>query len=454
MSSNNESGNGAAESAVAEPAVAEPATVAPATETSELERVRNQLRPFLEAHPYSTVDEIDSGEDKLLGINKPWGEDALVIFLPDDVDAIADALNSLYLPERFTAIWHKDQKKLEVIWTAFPLAASLKEVKNRKFSFHFDSKEYECQFSRSSDRLLLIAEYTAPVGQSSTGHRNIYSFHRYAKRQDSGDENGSPARSLGEPISFWIGNLEWDEDQILRLVRHLNFYMTYYDNMAPNILIHFPKEEAAKPRTRYLVDKFPERLDAREIEDDLLILWTATREGDAARKFIYFYRIIDYASHAYVDRDARIQVQRLLSAPHALSDAPGLADKVIAAALASKADEVQRITMLLKDAVNPNLVWREIDQNRASFSGEITFDGGFVLPPIISQDTTESSFAPSGLNTVTSSARMIRNCLSHGRDRTTQASIIPTVANSRRLEPWVSVLSVVAGEVIIFKHIR
>lgn len=425
----------------------------PAEATSELERARNRLRPFLEAHPYSTIDEIDSGEGKLLGINKPWGEDALVIFLPDDLDAIADALNNLYLPERFTAIWHKDQKEFEIIWTAFPLSAQLDEVKNRKFLFHFDSKEHECQFSRSSDRLLLIAEYAAPVALSLTGHRNLFSYRRYVERQKSGNEDGSPVPALGEPISFWIKNLEWDEDQILSLVRHLNFYMTYYDNKVPKIFIHSSKEEAAEPRTRYLIGNFPQRLDARKIEDDLLQLWAASREGDAGRRFIYCYRIIEYASHAYVDREARSQVRRLLSAPHALSDVAGLADRVVAAALSSKAEEIQRVANLVKDAVDPDLLWREINLNRSSFSRETTFDGGFTLPALIDADTTQNGFAVNGITGFVTSARHVRNHLSHGRDRTTQASIAPTVANFRKLEPWVSALSVVAGEVINFKHI-
>ena len=183
-------------------------------------------------------------------------------------------------------------------------------------------------------------------------------------------------------------------------------------------------------------------------------LWSASREGDAGRRLIYCYRIIEYASHAYLDREARIQIRRLLSAPHALSDITSLADRVTAAALSSKAEEIQRVVMLLKDAVDPDLLWREINQNRSYFTKEAIFVGGFSLPPLISEDTTQSAFAVNGLTAFATSARHIRNHLSHGRDRTTQTTIAPTIANFHKLEPWVSALSVVAGEVINFKHIR
>lgn len=438
MSNDNKPGNGAGEPAAAIP---------------ELEHARNQLRPFLDAHPYSTVDEIGSEEGKQLGIKKPWGDDALVIFLPNDLDAIADALNNLYLPERFTAIWHRDTKELEVIWQAFPLPPAFEKVKNRRFQFNLGSVEYDCQFDRSSDRLLLIAEYAMPVAMSATSHRNLSSYHTYVSRQQSGNDSGSPAPLSGEPLSFWVRTLEWDEDRVLSLVRHLNFYMTFYDNRAPRILIHAFNEEAARPRTRYIIGEFPQRIDAREIEDDLLVLWDASREGDAARSFIYLYRIIEYTSHAHVDRAARTEVQKLLSAPHALSDISRLADEVIAATLTSKFEDPQRLSMFLNDVVNPDLVWREIDQNRPAFSEDLSFDGGFLLKRLISEDATESTFRPNGLDTFATRARSIRNHLSHGRDKTTQTSIMPTVANFRRLEPWVSVLSVVAGEVINFKHI-
>ena len=99
------------------------------------------------------------------------------------------------------------------------------------------------------------------------------------------------------------------------------------------------------------------------------------------------------------------------------------------------------------------IYYREINLNRSSFIRETTFDGGFTLPPLIDADTTQNGFAVNGITGFATSARHVRNHLSHGRDRTTQAPIAPTVANFRKLEPWVSALSVVAGEVINFKHI-
>ena len=420
---------------------------------SELEAAQRELRAFLDAHPNSAIEEVDGEKGKQLGVKSAWGEDAIVIYMPDDLGPMAEALNNVYLPERFTAIWHKDKNELEVIWTAFPLAARLDELKTRKFRFQYDGVEHECEFGPSSDRLLLIAEHAAPVAISDTGHRNLFSFHAYMRRQKTRDNSDTEEPLPGEPISFWIRNLEWDEDRVLHLAHHLNFYMTYYDSISPTILVHPPKTEAAKPRTRYIIGDFPQQFDGREIEDDLLLLWAASRQGDEGRRFGYCYRIIEYASYAYVEREARLQVRRLLAAPHALGDVSGLADRVIAATLSSKAEDAIRAEMLLKDAVNPDLLWREIDQNREAFIAEVNFDGGFKLAPLIGEGATQSSFAVNGISTFAHAARHIRNHLSHGRDRTTQASIMPTVGNFHKLAPWASAISVVAGEVINFKYI-
>ena len=195
----------------------------PPEQALTVEQARDQLRPFLEANPNSTVEEIDSGNGKRLGIKNPWSEDGLVIYLPTDLKPLAEALNNVLLPERFTAIWHRDKNELEVIWTAYPLIGPFEEIGKRKFQFHYDTNEYECGFGRSSDRLLQIAEYAAPVGMSPTGHRNLHSYNAYVQQQKAQDDGETPRPPLGEPVSFWVRNLEWDEDRVLRLIRHLNF---------------------------------------------------------------------------------------------------------------------------------------------------------------------------------------------------------------------------------------
>jgi hypothetical protein len=75
--------------------------------------------PFLNANRLTTIDEIGPAEGCY--ITKPWGDASVAIDIPRDAAGLADALNKVVLPRRFSAIWHSDTKDFEVIWTAFKL---------------------------------------------------------------------------------------------------------------------------------------------------------------------------------------------------------------------------------------------------------------------------------------------------------------------------------------------
>ena len=420
--------------------------------TMKIEDVKALLHPFLESHPDVAIEyrEVGRKPETRLCITKPWGEDGLIIALPKDIETFSEALNNILLPERYTAIWHRDTKDFEIIWTALLLSEEIEDIKNREFLFSLDSKEYKCSFGRSSERLLTLASQAVPIAKSHTEHRNLMSFRYYVENKKDSTSGIVP---IGEPYSFWIRNVEWDEDRVLQLVRHLNFFLTYYDRESPEILVHTAPDKKASNQPRYLIDTFPNRIDTHEIGDDLLQLWMASREGDAARRFIYSYRIIEYASHAYIDIEARRKVHRLLTKPHARSDLGALTDKVISTTLMKTMDDVQKMNNLLNDILSTESLWREIERHRSAFTSNVIFDGGFTLKKLIDDSETFETFKTNGIPTFINRARNIRNHLSHGRDRSTQATITPTVVNFRRLEPWTAAISVLAGEVLIFSNL-
>ena len=392
----------------------------------KIEDAKAQLRPFIESNPEVDVEDRKVGKkpESQLCITKPWGEDGLVIALPKNIETFAETLNNILLPKRYTAIWHKDTNDFEIIWTAYLLNEEEEEIKNRKFLFSLDSREYKCSFDRSSERLLTLASQAIPIAISHTGHRNLMSFRYYVQWKKDKKNSTSGEVPIGEPYSFWIRNVEWDEDYILRLVRHLNFFLTYYDRESPSILIHTPPDKEVNRQPRYLInDTFPNCIDTHEIADDLLQLWEGSYEGDTARRFIYSYRIIEYASHAYIDMEARRKVHLLLAEPHARSDLGVLTNKVVSAALMKNMDDIQKMDNLLRNIVSTESLWREIERHRSTFTSDAVFDGGFTLKKLIDASATYETFKAGGISMFIRHARSIRNNLSHGRDRATQATI-------------------------------
>jgi len=194
-----------------------------------------------------------------------YGETPLYL---SDIDDLVRALNDVYLPEQFSAIWHRDTKDFEVIWTSQPLPSNVADIAERNFTFRFKNTEYKCEFGRSSDRLLILARNFITTGASSTQFRNLPSFQVSLNIP----EELEPLSFIGEPRSFWIRNVYINIDDMLDIVNHLNFYMTYYDTRSPTILVHSSQSEneATRPQARYISSKFPSSITVREIDDNLL----------------------------------------------------------------------------------------------------------------------------------------------------------------------------------------
>jgi hypothetical protein len=299
-------------------------------------------------------------------------------------------------------------------------------------------------FEASSDNLKTIAcHFRGGVG-SSTGFRNLLQYSVALKTQNP------------SPLSFWVGNIEWDSDRVVDLSRQLNFYLKYYDALSPTILIHDPPKatQALKPRQRYLLGQFPDHIDAHQLDDLLLILWDAARTGDNQRRFLYSYRIIEYASFSYLEQKARLQIRQLLSAPHARANIAETTNLVVDELQKSKLEDFQKTEALLRETVKPELLWNEIRENPEAFNQKTSFLGGFQLDALISHDCTEATYLGTRpIENFHRSIRDLRNALAHGKDLRSGGVIAPTAENLEKLRPWVALISVAAAEVMIFRNI-
>jgi hypothetical protein len=404
----------------------------------EFAALKQTFGPFLRGNPSAQIL-APTMANCIAVIVDAWSDESVLIDVPPDHAALAEALNALLLPERFSAVWHSDTRQLEVIWTALPMPAPWDDIPGRRFVFRFGGHEHVCEFGPSSVRLLKVTEHFRPARGSSTNFRNLMQY-RF------GPPDGR------RPLSFWVSNIDWSEDAVVDLANNLNFYLTYYDAMGPYIVIHSPKEAAAVPRTRYITDSFPVDIEAREIDDPLLILWLAARTGDNARRFLYYYRIIEFASFTYLEQKARTEVRRVIASPHARSDIAGITNELMEALQKAKLDDFQKGEALMKDTVRPALLWREIHQNLGAFSVPTDFDGGFRLDPLVPANATESQFEVKGVENFFRATRDLRNALSHGKDSRSAGAITPTARNFAKLHPWVSAISVAAAEVMLYRN--
>lgn len=412
-----------------------------------LEDVTEALAPFLERNPSSSMSTLDVPEvGKAHRIERPWGDSTLEVILPQDPAQFIELLNQLYLPERLSALWHQDTHDIEVIWTALPLADSQKEIEGRKFVFHFGSKKFACEFTGSSERLMHIAGQIIPItNPTDTNFRNITSFTRMAhKKYNEADNTEYTARS------FWIRKVKLDLTEAIRMIECLNFYMTYYDARSPRVLIHDVHDPVA-PQHRYRDAKFPAKIIGRAFDENLMSYWDASKQQtNTMLRFIFYYRIIEYAASHYVDASVRAKLARVVSDPAIGENADRAIENILSAFDGARADEVPRFNALLTSSVDSAVVWREIESNKAIFSKKLVFDGGFTLPAVVSKDESAKTFAEGGLIKFADAIRKIRNVLVHGRDQSTATAITPTPRNMKFLSAWVNAIAAAAGEVVVY----
>lgn len=429
-------------------------------ENTEIKEASVKLANFLASNPTARVDELEGATE--LAIFTPWNDETIVIKIPSEDDDFFKSLNELFLPERFSGIYHKDTKCLEIFYTSYPHPSEIQDVLDRNFDFIHMDTTYKCSFGDSSARTLHIAaNFRAQRGPTSTQYRNLSSFQHYIQIGEHAESVGEEDESLQtyyktlRPVSFWISDVEWNDDVILGMAQHLNFFMNYYDNRSPLIQIHSPKAEniVRQPQTRLPFGDFPKLIQGRLIEDNLLHFWHASRAGDPARRFLYNYQILEHTAFFLIEDEIAKTVKKLLLAPDAAHNATTIGAQIIESLAIAKMPEAQKIDNLIGRVVDPKRVWQEISVNSSIFQSEVKFDGGYVVKPLIKKDWSADDFATNWPGPFSSTLRGIRNALSHGKEYRQTKVITPTAANYERLQSWVPLVDVAAREAIVYRDL-
>lgn len=409
-----------------------------------MSNMKNRLKSFISHNEGASLKEAEYTHYDWK-IENPWNDETLEIRIPkDDSRKAVTLLNKLWLPEQLSAIYHIKKKKLEVIWTAYNLGPIGKSIKDRDFVFQLDGKSFNCNFGPASKDLIFLSELTFPVAAPGhSGYRNLQTYWRSAsKRTDD--------TVTGEPRSFWISDAPMNHGKLISIVRNLNFYIKYYDSHSPTVLVHPPKMNESHKKIRFRDKKFPKNIRASHIDENLLVFWNPPIGADHIVRFLHYYKIIEYCAYLYIQDTVRAQIKRIISRPNSLDNTDLLLADILSKINQKQLDEHTRAKMLLQENVDRKTVWEAVKQNRSFFEAVQKFDGGFKTnKPLICKKSTEETFKSNALEQFYYTVKSIRNALSHGKDIETTGSILPTRKNEELLKPWVNVLEIIAGDVIL-----
>lgn len=415
--------------------------------------VQAEFDNFCILHDNIEFDELfeEDGETRIgFLMRHPWGDSTLGVEIPLDSEArskLASALNQLKLPSSLSAVHHHGTNQLEVIWTANKLGPLGRGALNREFEFQFEGRSHNCKFAESSPVLLDFLKYARPISNpTSTNHRNISSFFLFLNA-----DHDRPGR--GVPLSFFIDDFDFEDDEGLRFLRCLNFYMSYYDHSSPLVLVHEDADLETAARERYLHGEFPSTINGSSLDENLLGFWNASVQmPDTFTKYLYCYRILEYSAKNYLDHSMNMALKRALCAPHAASDFGKLTSDVIAVFSQKTMDDIAKMDALVSETVQPDLIWREVRKSAEYFTKSHTFDGGFTVKPLISEGCTFESFCTTFPGHLLKSVRELRNGIAHGKEAKSSATILPSLPNKAKIQPWLNVIEMLAGEVILFRN--
>ncbi|MGD9116549.1 MAG: hypothetical protein PVJ61_05150 [Dehalococcoidia bacterium] len=417
----------------------------------EVSLFEKKLAHFLRRNKDAKIEK----KGDLYYITNVWNQKNLSILLdPASESELVAALNNLILPPRFAAIYHVDTNIMEYIFTFLDRNSP---YLSRQFEFNIEDEVYHCAFQEASERLLLISKLARPTGGMGDD-RNLMLLNMYTN-PDFLQTLGLKEDLIGDsiPVSFFVSKFEaFDENKIVRISKHLNFLMQYYDRKTTYILIYPPESSEVEPekQLRFVETDFPKNISTKYQNPVLLDLMLTANEAATRLKFIYYYQILEYAAFYYIEDNIKRNLLQLIKTPDIFSNLDKYLPMILDTVSEKKQDDVVKIEKIIRANCFPEIIWREIEHNIPYFSQRQEFEGGFAIEPIIPPDTTLESFIEGWHARTATTLRVtlsnIRNALVHAREKTFGVVITPTSDNDRKIRPWIPVIRRLAEHVIIF----
>jgi hypothetical protein len=268
-----------------------------------------------------------------------------------------------------------------------------------------------------------------------------------------GEEHPDSAMATSTSLtSFWIRNIDWDENKITELARNLNFYMHYFDKETPLIEIHEDLGSASEHRTseRYPHGPFPLEIVGRDLDPFLLGLWENSVHSSIRLRFLYCYQILEYAAFYYIKEGTLRTIKRIVAAPNASMHMDEAVRQIADAMSEERMNDEAKIAYLVQQLVDPDLLWKEVEPHIGSLCHESEFDGGFKIPALVRSSCNPDEFRSAWHPKFIDSVRKIRNALVHGRESRMSGVISPTRRNDDLLRPWLAPLSAAALQAILY----
>lgn len=405
------------------------------------------IQNFLEINNME-LESIENGEKVLL--HNPWGDSSLELEFSSTEDF--SILENIQMPNKLLAIKHPD--KYEFIYLPIYLA-SHKNIE--PFVFSFEGKQYKAYYEEPTEAFRQIALSIRRRSYDETDYSNVFIFKRFYKDLIKDQEKEeSERRSTGyKPLNFF---LEGDfgnsfEENHLRIFRHINFYMLYYDRKSPFIYINnnygsSEQKVFAEPN----FGKIPNIIQATQIDDTLLLLIEAARTAQSLRlKYIFYYQVLEYCAYYYLDSSFKQRIQNIVGSPSffvSMQDSiNNLIEEFQSNYNTKNNTDSARMERVIETYCNYDSIKAELQANADYFCNDCKFDGGYILKPLLCEKTDLDKEPSNFYTNLRKRIEELRNVLVHVRESREDKAISPTDNNSNLLKPYLYLIRRIAEEI-------
>jgi hypothetical protein len=327
---------------------------------------------------------------------------------------------------------------------------------NREFNLNFQGNDFECRFSEPTARFMDIAKRTTTVPSDDTGRTvpQLPAFRDF-QRLDELSERGKKYFEGKVPRNFFVKSIrDVNKIDLITLAKHLNFITNYFDRRSPVISIREDNSNKTNNETffprRFLETDFPTNIALDGLDEIILqLIRVANPPATPRQAFIYYYQVLEYAGHYFVDEKIKTQLRKFLRDPSLISCDERKIGELFSLLTESNHNDEVKMRRMIEDVVDPLIIWREIEHDKSFFAKELQFEGGFILPALIGKDTTPETWKTMWTPKLFDQLTKIRNCLVHARERRENRVILPTVHNNRYVRRYLPVIARVAQQIAI-----
>ena len=412
--------------------------------------VEAYLSDFVENNPHAKI----TSNKTSLTVQKPWGADDVSLKFPIKDHQFLKVLNGLTINPRFDAIIHNDSNTIEVFAGYFQKDERFNPILDRQFTFHFDGVACDCTFAEPTKHCLELAkrsEHTPRNYMQATATQ--LDMYKDAQNLENLPEAASQYFETRVARNFFVKlNKPVAEVCLDQLMRHLNFMMDYYDRRTPEVHIRTDdsgNQMADKTSIRFVEDEFPKELVVTPKDEIVLQLLEVARHSPPRHGFVYYYQVLEYVGHYYVDDKIKKELRLILRDPTIVNCDDRKLGEMFSLLTERHRDDKQKMAQMIKECVNSKLIWNEIANDMEFFAKPHEFDGGFTLDAIVSQNQTYESWETKGMQTLFEQLRGVRNCLVHAREKRENKVVLPTTSNNARIRHLIPVISRIASQIAI-----